>query len=186
MSLLTRKHASTEPAGTGGRALHAARHAVPIARQRAAPIARQAVPMAKNAGLAARHGAEGAVAWATPHVDHARSWAAPRIEQTGLAVRDSLAPRISALLVTTAHRLDAAPRPARRWPRLLAGIVMLAAAASAAMAMALRQRPDDASYQPSDQPASEGATATTAMPPYQRDGSADSQADSEFDGQFRV
>lgn len=178
MSLLTRKHASAEPAGPGGRALHTAKHAVPIAKH--------AVPIAKQAVLATRHGAEGAMAWARPHVDSARSWAAPRIERTGLAVRDSLAPRISAMLVATARRLDTTPRPARRWPRLLAGTAMLAAAASAAAAMVMRRHPDAVTDESSSQSASGDATATTATPASQRVGFAGSQPDTALDGQLRV
>jgi hypothetical protein len=126
------------------------------AKQRALDAAAQMVPMAKNAGLAARTGAEGAVAWAaprvqdarawaTPHVNDARSWAAPHVEQAGIVVRDKLAPTISAALVEAARRLDVSPRR-RRWPRVLAGVALVAAAGSAIAAVVLRRRSEVTSF----------------------------------------
>jgi len=119
----------------------AARRARDAAMQ-AVPKAKNAVPLAKNAGLTARHSAEDAVAWAAPKVNDARAWAAPHVEQVGLAVRDKIAPAISDAIVEAAHRLDAPTAPRRRlWPRVLAGIAMLAAAGSAVAAAVLRRRP---------------------------------------------
>ena len=159
-------------------------------------MAKQAVPMAKQAGIAARQGAEDAVAWAAPlvedavawaapHVDEARSWAAPRLERTGVAVRDTIAPKISDALVTAAHKLDVTPsKRRRRWPRVLAGIALLAAAASAAAAIAMRRRPDPMSYEPPD-PVAE---ADSAAPPA-AEAAADSdgaRAEAEVNGQLRT
>ena len=136
MSLMTRKNA---PRISGA-----------SAKQHALDTASQVVPMAKSAGLAAKQGAEDAVAWVAPRVQDARSWAAPHVEQAGLAVRDKIGPAISekvapavaSVLVEAAHRLDdPAPRRRRRWPRVVAGLVMLAAAGSAAAAIMLRRRP---------------------------------------------
>jgi hypothetical protein len=117
-------------------------------RSRAAGTARHAVPIAKNAGLATRHRTQNAMSWAKPRVNGARAWAAPRVERAGLAVRDRIAPKVSAALVATAHRLDTKPRRTRRWPRRLAGSAMLAALASAIMAMATRHRPGAMSSEP--------------------------------------
>jgi len=112
------------------------------AAAQAVPKAKNAVPLAKNAGLHARHSAEDAVAWAAPMVNDARAWAAPHVEHAGLAVRDKIAPAISDAIVEAAHRLDAPTAPRRRlWPRVLAGIAMLAAAGSAVAAAVLRRRP---------------------------------------------
>jgi hypothetical protein len=112
------------------------------AAAQAVPKAKNAVPLAKNAGLTARHSAEDAVAWAAPMVNDARAWAAPHVEQAGLAVRDKIAPAISDAIVEAAHRLDAPTAPRRRlWPRVLAGIAMLAAAGSAVAAAVLRRQP---------------------------------------------
>jgi len=111
--------------------------------------------MARSAGLAAKQSAEDAVAWVAPRVQDARSWAAPHVEQAGLAVRDKIgpaisekiAPAVSSVLVEAAHRLDnPAPAPRRRWPRVLAGFVMLAAVGSAIAAIMLRRRPQIASF----------------------------------------
>lgn len=122
------------------------------AKQRALDAAAQVVPKAKSAGLVAKSSAEDAVAWATPHVQDARdwvaphvtdarAWAAPNVEQAGVAVRDKIAPVVSAALVEAAHRLDVAPRR-RRWPRVLAGIALVAAVGTAIGAVVLRRRSD--------------------------------------------
>jgi hypothetical protein len=131
MSLMTRKN-------TGG------------AKQRAVDTAAQVVPLAKNAGQAARQSAEDAVAWAAPRVKDARTWVAPHVEQAGIAVRDKIAPAISEkiapaiseVLVEAAHRLDDSPPRRKRWPRVLAGFAMVAAVGSAVAAVVLRRRPD--------------------------------------------
>jgi hypothetical protein len=144
MSLMTRKN-------TGG------------AKQRAVDTASQVVPLAKNAGLAARQSAEDAMAWAAPRVKDARTWVAPHVEQAGIAVRDKIgpaisekiAPTISEVLVEAAHRLDDSPPRRKRWPRLLAGFAMVAAVGSAVAAVMLRRRPDFASF------SAEGDSATT-------------------------
>jgi len=128
------------------------------ATQQVAPVAQQVVPMAKNAGQAARQGAQGAARWAMPRVQGARSWAepqvraarswaAPRVEQAGLAVRDKIAPTISNTIVEASHRLDVQPPQRRRrlWPRLVAATAMLAAAGSAAAAVILKRQGDSAS-----------------------------------------
>ena len=62
----------------------------------------------------------------------ARAWAAPRVEATGVAVQERLAPRVSAAMVTAARRLE--PPKAqrrRRWPFIAAGIVVLGAGCAA-------------------------------------------------------
>jgi hypothetical protein len=111
------------------------------------PMAKNAVPMAKNVGLTAKQSAEDAVARVAPRVKDARAWAAPHVEQAGLAVRDKIAPAISEkiapaisdALIEAAHRLDNPAPRRRRWPRVVAGIAMLAAAGSAVVAAALRR-----------------------------------------------
>jgi hypothetical protein len=183
VSLMTRKNTSRPAAGrTRQRALHSA--------SQWAPLARGAVPMARSAGLAAKHGAEDAVAWAAPRVkdaqlwaapkvQEARSWAAPRVEQAGIAVRDKIgpaisdkiAPAISDALVDAAHRLDGSQTRRRRWPRLVAGFAMLAAAGSAVAAVILRRRLGSASV-PFEAPVS----GDSAMP------AAGSTANGDGDG----
>jgi hypothetical protein len=167
MSLMTRKNTGAAKQ----RALDTASQVVPMARN--------AVPKAKTAGLAARQSAEDAMAWAAPRVRDARSWAAPHVEQAGIAVRDKIAPvisekiapTISDVLVEAAHRLDDTQPQRKRWPRVLAGIAMIAAAGSAVAAVVLRRRPDFASFGSQDQvpqdaaPAAQGNGSATASAP---------------------
>jgi hypothetical protein len=120
-------------------------------------LARQAGPIAKTAGAAARGGAKNAATRAVPyvtqartrtapHIERARIWTAPHIERSGLAIRDTVAPKIYETLVATARRVDVTPPTPprrRRWPKLVAGTAIAAAAASAAAAVALRRRAKD-------------------------------------------
>jgi len=153
-------------------------------RARLVPIAKNASPMAKNAGRAAKERADSVMTWAMPYIDQARVWAAPHVEHTGLAVRDTVAPKVSSLLVTTARRLEKAPPQRRRWPRMLGTMVMLAAAGTAAAAVAMRRRSYSLGYEPgSPVPGSSGLGPATA----QETGNGD-QAASEPDvnGQHRM
>ncbi len=144
MSVLSRKRASeAEAADIRGRLQQLARPAV---------LVRTAVPIAKTAGLAAQQGASRAASWAAPRVSGARAWTAPRIERSGLAIKDTIAPKICEVLTATARRVDVtAPgvdvialradviSPRRRWAKVVAGTAMLAVA-GAAVAIVLRRR----------------------------------------------
>lgn len=132
----------------GAQAKSAARQAVPAAvsattnaAHQAVPVARQAVPLARNASTSVKHGADGAIAWATPYADAARAWAAPKLEQSAVAISENLAPRISDALVAAAHKIDVEHPKQRRFSKssLVAGSVLLAAA-GAATALTLRNR----------------------------------------------
>jgi hypothetical protein len=102
--------------------------------------------MVKTAGTTARDSARGAAAWAAPRVNGARAWTAPRIERSGLAIKDTIAPKISETLTATARRVDVTtPRldvaaRRRRWPRVVAGTAILAAVGAA---IVLRRRKHD-------------------------------------------
>src|SRR5271170_3566334 len=89
------------------------------AKLRALEAYAQVLPVARSAGLAYRQGADVVVAWATPRVQDARMWAAPRVEQAGYTVRDQYAPAVSAALIEAARRLDDSPPRRRRWPWVL-------------------------------------------------------------------
>lgn len=163
MSLMTRKNsASSSVAAAAQRARDAA--------TQAAPIATNAAEMAKNAGVTARHSAEDAVAWATPRVQDARAWAAPYVEQAGLAVREKIAPTISEkiapaisdALLDAAHRIDVSAPRRRLWPRVLAGIAMVAAAGSAVAAAVLRRRPTGMEFGSAGDTPDHGAAAQAA------------------------
>jgi hypothetical protein len=156
---MTRKNTG---AGAKQRALDTASQAKQAAVDTASqvvPMAKNAVPVAKNVGLAAKQSAEDAVAWATPRVMEARSWAAPHVEQAGVAVRDKIGPAISekitpaisSALVEAAHRLDATTARRKRWPRVVAGFAMVAAVGSAVAAIMLRRKPDVSSFVTEDQ-----------------------------------
>jgi hypothetical protein len=170
MSLMSRKNTG---AAAKQRALDTASQ-VPV-------MARSAGQTAKVAGLAARQSAEDAVAWAAPRVQDARSWAAPHVEQASVAVREKIAPAISekiaptisAALAEAANRIDPAPPQRKRWPRVLAGLAMLAAAGSAVAAVVLRRKPDFSSYGTEEQ------VPGAATPAAQGNGSAAAPANDE-------
>ena len=70
----------------------------------------------------------------------ARAWAAPRVEATGVAVQERLAPAVSAAMVTAARRLEPPKaKRRRRWPLIAAGVVVLGAGCAAA-AQVLRSK----------------------------------------------
>ncbi len=170
MSLMTRKNTG---AAAKQRALDTASQ-VPV-------MARSASQTAKSAGIAARQSAEDAIAWATPRVQDARSWAAPHVEQAGVAVREriapaiseKIAPTISSALVEAASRLDPSPQRRKRWPRVLAGLAMVAAVGSAVAAIALRRKPDFSSFGSDDQ------VPGGSTPSAQGNGSAGASAEDE-------
>lgn len=196
MSLLTRNHHADDVVGVRSRAMQRAQRALPAAKN-AIPRAKQVVPLAMNAPTVVRLRAEEAATWARPvvddvtvwvkpRVDDVRSWAAPRLERSGMAVQDSIAPAISEALISAAHRLDTRPAPRRRrWAGPLGITMMAAAAATAALAVAMRRRPVMVSYPPADidpgdMPSSPG------MPGGQHLADADgSQPDTEVNGQSR-
>jgi hypothetical protein len=128
------------------------------AKLRALETYAQVLPVARNAGLTARQGADVVVAWATPRVQGMRVWAAPRVEQAGVAVRDQIGPTVSAALIEAARRLDnPPPPPRRRWPWVVAGVGIIAAAGSAVAAIMLRRRPEAETFEPEDQTAADSA-----------------------------
>jgi len=149
VSVLTRKQPAS---GARGQAVHAARRVAPLAKSvpltqltaLQAQAAQQAMPLARTAGTSIRHGADDAVAWATPKVDAARSWAAPQLEQSARAISENLAPMISSALISAAHKIEVPKRKSHQRGRLLAGSMLLAAAGGlvAAVVMRLRQQPD--------------------------------------------
>jgi hypothetical protein len=151
-----------------------------------AVVTRAAVPMAKTAGMAARVGARSAATWAAPRVNGARAWAAPRIERSGLAIRDTVAPRIYDVFVSTARRVDVtAPHldddaPRRRWPRAVAGTAMLAAAGAAAAVVLQRrknERAEGAGGAPG--PAADADTGPQTTPDGQQRSDADGSGGGE-------
>jgi len=172
MSVLSRKRAAeaeAESADTRGRVQQLA---WPTA------LARAAVPMTKTAGMAARDGARRTATWAAPRVNGARAWTAPRIERSGLAIRDTVAPKIYETLTATARRVDVtAPRVVdvtarrRRWPEVVAGTAMLVAAGAAAAVVLRRRKNDGTCGAPSE--AAEAGTGPQAAQAGQQRADAD-------------
>jgi hypothetical protein len=73
-------------------------------------------------------------------IQHARIWAAPRLERTGHTLEDQVAPKMAAMLSAAAQRIEPAQaRRRRRWPVLAAGLVA-AAGLSATAAYLLKRR----------------------------------------------
>jgi hypothetical protein len=152
----------------------------PIAAQvkpvadRVKPVAAQVKPVARSTGAAARRG-----------VHRTRAWAAPQVEHTGHVLQDSVAPKVSALLSSAAQRIEPAKPPRRRW-RKLAGISMLAAAASAVAALILnRKKPDFTTS------AAEADADDVTPAPEMRDGQgtstdAEASATADVNGQVRT
>jgi hypothetical protein len=115
------------------------------ARAAAAQAAAQAGPLARNASAVARQRAQYARDWAAPRIAEgiyqARGWAAPRIDMAGQTVEGTVAPKVSEVLAATAQRVDPSPPVTERriWPRVIATVVVLAAAGGA-VAVILRGR----------------------------------------------
>jgi hypothetical protein len=154
----------------------------------AAVLARAAVPMAKTTGMAVRDGTRSAAAWAAPRVNGARSWTAPRIERSGLAIKDTVAPKICEMLTATARRVDVtAPdvdvtAPRRRWPKVVGCTAMLAAAGTAA-AIVLRRRKDDRTGGAPGEAAGAGTGPQTAQDGQPRADAGGSGAEADVSGQ---
>jgi len=144
VSLLTKSQASRGK----GRARARRGTAGASARRQARRAAGQARPMAASARTAARKG-----------IHHARIWAAPRLERTGHALEDQVAPRMAAMLSAAAQRIGPAPaRRRRRWPVLAAGLIT-AAGLSATAAYLLKRRA--AAHAPEFSAPADAASTTT-------------------------
>jgi hypothetical protein len=136
VSVMTRKKSASMPAAD------MQWRARKIAMQ-AAKLADQAGPMTRRAAGTARQGAGDAASWAKPRVGRTRAWMAARAARGSVSVQETVAPRVSSMLASAARRLDPPKQRSRRWPRMLAGTAVLAAAGAAAAAMALRSRQRD-------------------------------------------
>ena len=160
MSVTSRNQAATSAAEVQRRAKKVA--------EQASKLADQAGPLTRSAAMTARHGAGSAAEWATPHVARARSWMAVQANRGSVSVQETVAPKVSEMLATTARKLDPPAQRARRLPKVLAGTAMLAAGAAAAGAMALRNRqnylPPPMPPRPADSGEPEGVLNPSAEP----------------------
>jgi hypothetical protein len=112
------------------------------------PAASRAKPLAISTGAAARR-----------QLLRTRAWAAPQVERSGQALRDTVAPKVSAVLSSAARKLDPAQPRQRRW-RKPAGLATLGAAGGAAAAF-IRNRMKNGHLPSQTQP----ADTTCATPP---------------------
>ena len=138
---------------------------------RALQAKEQFTPLAKSAQLTASQG-----------VRQARTWAAPRVAQAGVAVQERIAPKVSSAMIATAAKMQPeADRRRRRWPAILAGIITASAAAVAAILLRGQR-----ANRPATGPADEAPPAPPAS------GSADSSserpetAQADVNGQVRT
>src|ERR1700733_1822817 len=101
---------------------------------RAQELARQAAttqvaPLARSAQEKAAQG-----------LLEARAWTAPRVEAGGAAVQERLAPAVTAAMVTAARRIEPPRARRRRWPLVVAGVLLVCAGCRAQPRVARGQR----------------------------------------------
>jgi hypothetical protein len=114
------------------------------AQQQARQTAAQVAPLAASARITAAE-----------RLHSARAWTAPRLERSGVALQERIAPSVSAMLTRAAHRIEPKQaRKRRRWPFLAVGMIL--AGAATAGAAVLRGRLSQGSQaqegDPSEQP----------------------------------
>ena len=170
MSLRSRKQDAKAAARAGAKSAgRQAQAGARSARRQAQRAATQATPLAKSARETAQQS-----------VHDARVWAAPRVERSGHAVAERIAPKLSDMLVATARRLEPAPPTRRRrWPKALAGMVMLGV--GTAVAAVLRRRGPAFSAKPHDS----GRPMTAATGPADGRPATDSET-ADVNGQVRT
>ena len=146
-----------------------------------------AVGLARSAGDSIRQGTDGAVSWATPKVDAARHWAAPQLEQYAHAISENLAPMISSALITAAHKIDVQPKKSKgRRQAMVAGAMLLTAAAGAAGVLASRRWHSADGYQASGEATGLGS-AGEAQPGTERGYEGNGgPSDSDVNGHPRI
>ncbi len=178
----------------------------PAARKRAQQAAQQLGPIAQQLGPIAKSARDNAA----DRIRDARVWAAPRVEQAAHTVQENVAPKVSAVLEATAHRIEPTPaelkslgrrarrhaqaasrevtarrekllakaaNPKRRWPKLMGGVVFVAASIGAVTAMAMRRNREKMESDLDD--AALGEESGEPRP-------ASADAEAGFDGQVRT
>lgn len=188
MSVMTRKQSAMPSTEMQHRARKLAAQASKLAEQ-AGPVTRQAAKTAqegaRQSARSARQGAGQAAEWARPHVGRARVWMAARAASGSVSVQETVAPKVSSMLATTARRLDPPQPKTRRWPRIMLRTTLLAASA-AAIAAVLRARSHSMPYPAPAQPPVGGATSQSAPVPDQAGKSDRPMAESEFNGMSKT
>jgi len=124
------------------------------------------MPLARNAGAAAKRQA-----------GRTRSWAAPQVQRAGQVAEGSIAPKISSLLSAAGRRPEPAGPRRPRW-RKLAGASAATAAASAAAAAVRSHMKAGAPAAPDQARAGQTAPATETGPAMQtRSGQRNTSSD---------
>lgn len=129
----------------------------------ASKLADQAAPATKKFAVTARRGAGGAADWARPRVGRVRAWMAVRAARGSVSVQERVAPRVSSMLAGVARKLDPPKGHQRRWPKLFAGLALLAAGGAAAASMAMRSRRGTATPMPPRTPAQGSAAQSSTV-----------------------
>lgn len=106
---------------------------------RLSTIAKQMRPLARSTKAAAMRA-----------VHRTRAWGAPRVEHTGQAVQDSIAPKVASSLSSVAQRLDPGKPRSARWRRP-AWIAAVTAAASAVAAVVRHRSKTGSGSPPAEQ-----------------------------------
>jgi hypothetical protein len=182
VSLRTRKQDAKAAARAGAKnARQQAKTGAKIARQRARQASTQVTPLAQSARQTARDGVHGARVWAAPRVEHSGHVLQETFEHSGHVLQERVAPKVSDMLAATARRLEPdEPLRRRRWPKVLAGIVMLGV--GTVVAAVLRGRLGSTSVtQPDDSPQS----ATAPADPLSSHQAADGET-ADVNGQVRT
>jgi hypothetical protein len=139
------------------------RRARRIAAQ-ASKLADQARPMTKTATMSAKRGAGTAAEWAKPRIGSTRAWMGVRVSRGGVAVQDTIAPKVGDIMAAAARKLDPPKRRSRRLPMMLAASALLAAGAAAAAAMAMRNKRTMRTMPPAPMPSSTPSPGTAGQP----------------------
>lgn len=132
------------------------------AQKQAREAAAQVAPLAASARITA-----------TARLHTVRAWTAPRLEATGTALQERIAPSVSAMLIRAARRIEPKERKQRRrWPFLAAGLIV--AGAVTAGAAVLRGKLNPGPQTQANDPAQK--TEPSQRPPQEEDESGTTTA----------
>jgi hypothetical protein len=119
-----------------------------LARQATSQASTQVAPLAKTAQEKAAQG-----------LLEARTWAAPRVEAGGVAVQERIAPAVASAIVSAARTIEPPKaKRGRRWPLIVAGIVVLGAGCAVAAQVLRSKRNGVTTTEPVTPPATPPAT----------------------------
>jgi hypothetical protein len=126
------------------------------ARQAAAqlkPAAERVKPLAKSTREAARR-----------KIVKTRAWAAPQVERSGQAWRNTVAPKVAAVLSSAAKRIDPAQPRQRRWTKPAGLATVTAAGGAVAAFLRGRKKPALTASRKADSMQPDSSTADSIQP----------------------